>query len=233
VEAAEHRFDRLWGEHAGAVLRYAYQQVPRHEVDDVVAETFAVAWRRLDEVPDRALPWLLGVARGVAANARRAGRRRDALHLRVVRLPSAEVPDVAEIVDAQLDEAAAAALGRLSLRDRELLTLTAWQGLSPAEAADVLGCSRSTVNVRLHRARSRFRSCCSPPRASGPLSAPAPSMTDPQPTAPEVHDEPPVRRHDPSGPARPRGRPHGPCHRPPPRRPPRPQRVASADTARP
>lgn len=157
MEAEELRFDRLWAENAGAVLRYAYQQVPRHEVDDVVAETFAVAWRRLDEVPDRALPWLLGVSRGVAANTRRAHRRRDALHLRVIRLPTAEVPDVADIVDAELDEAAAAALGRLSGRDRELLTLIAWEGLSPAEAADVVGCSPSALHVRLHRARARFR----------------------------------------------------------------------------
>lgn len=173
VDAGELRFDRLWNENAGAVLRYAYRQVRRHEVDDVVAETFAVAWRRLDDVPERALPWLLGVARGVAANARRADRRRDALHLRIVRLPTSPAPDVGDLVDTGLDDATATALARMSQRDRELLTLLAWDGLTPAEAAEVTGCSRATFHVRLHRARTRFRELLLASERHGPPGAEA------------------------------------------------------------
>ena len=102
MDGAEDRFERLWRENASAVLRFACLRVPQSDVDDVVAETFAVAWRRLEEVPERGLPWLLEVARNVGANASRASRRRDALHLRVVRLPAANLePDVAKFVDVE------------------------------------------------------------------------------------------------------------------------------------
>ena len=133
------------------MLRYAARRVPAAEVDDVVAETFVVACRRLDAVPDPALPWLLGVARGVAAHAVRAANRRASLERRlaVVPPPVAQRPLVAEAV--------LQALARLSPSDRELLTLIAWDGLTPAEAAAALGCARGTLSVRLHRARSRLR----------------------------------------------------------------------------
>ena len=182
MDGAEDRFERLWRDNAPAVLRFACLRVPQSDVDDVVAETFAVAWRRLDEVPARALPWLLGVARNVGANAVRASRRRDALHLRVIRLPAADVePDVAELVDVELDPAAAEALARLPERDRELLTLLAWNGLTHQEAADVVGCSRGVFDVRLHRARARFRThlLTSTPRDPGTGAGPASSHPQP------------------------------------------------------
>jgi RNA polymerase sigma-70 factor (ECF subfamily) len=131
--------------------------VPPAEVDDVVAETFVVAWRRIGSMPDPALPWLLGVARGVAANTTRSANRRNALH---TRLASAEpAPDRAAALDGSDAESGSvmAALDRLSAADRELLTLIAWDGLTPAAAAQALGCSRATLAVRLHRARARLR----------------------------------------------------------------------------
>ena len=71
TEPGEARFDRLWADHAAAVVRYARRHVLPDDVEDVLAETFVVAWRRLDEIPEFGLPWLLGVARGVSANVRR------------------------------------------------------------------------------------------------------------------------------------------------------------------
>ena len=156
---AEHQFDRLWRDHAAAVLRYAHRRVPPSEVDDVVAETFVVAWRRLAEVPEHPLPWLLGVARGVSANVARSSRRREALERQVVsRRTLGVVPDIADgVADRQPDAVHLAALERLSTGDRELLTLLAWDDLSHDEAAQVMGCSRGALRVRLHRARRRFR----------------------------------------------------------------------------
>jgi RNA polymerase sigma-70 factor (ECF subfamily) len=55
-------------------------------------------------------------------------------------------------------DAALTALERLSASDRELLCLLAWDGLTPAEAAESLGVSSSTFAVRVHRARRRFDS---------------------------------------------------------------------------
>ncbi|MEU2351067.1 sigma-70 family RNA polymerase sigma factor [Modestobacter sp. NPDC049651] len=149
---SEQRFDQLWRDHAPAVVRYARRHVLPDDVEDVVAETFVVAWRRLDEVPPFGLPWLLGVARHVSANVRRGHRRRDALTERI----GAEPADDPAWPVGGADDTVTAALRRLSDTDRELLTLLAWDGLSHEEAAEALGCTRGALKVRLHRARRRF-----------------------------------------------------------------------------
>jgi RNA polymerase sigma-70 factor (ECF subfamily) len=151
--ADSERFERLWLDHAGAVLRYAARRVPGAFVDDVVAETFTVAWRRLPEVPDPALPWLLGIARGVAANQVRSSRRQTALAAKV----AAEPPRAPNRPYLTASTAILEAMATLSDDDREVLTLIAWDELEPREAAQVLGCSPAALRVRLHRARARLR----------------------------------------------------------------------------
>jgi RNA polymerase sigma-70 factor, ECF subfamily len=141
------RFEQVFDEHFRAVSAYARRRAAKAEAEDVVAETFLVAWRRLDEVPSDAKPWLLGVARRVLANQRRAAGRRLALAQRMAQERAAE-PEHRPILEA---------LERLSDSDRELLLLLAWDGLSTTEAAATLGCSRPAVKVRLHRARHRLR----------------------------------------------------------------------------
>lgn len=155
TEPGETRFDQLWADHAVAVVRYARAHVLPDDVEDVVAETFVVAWRRLEEVPEFGLPWLLGVARGISANARRARRRQGALHDRLVVLrETGQEPEDPWPLSG--DSTTIAALQALPDADRELLTLLAWDGLSQEEAAVALGCSRGALKVRLHRARRRF-----------------------------------------------------------------------------
>jgi RNA polymerase sigma-70 factor (ECF subfamily) len=148
--ARRRRFERVFDAHFRAVLAYAVRRGERAEADDVVAETFLVAWRRLDELPEDPKPWLLGVARGVLANQRRAAGRRAALgrrlaHEREAPVAALDQPPVLE------------ALARLPERDREVLLLVAWDGLSTDVAAAALGCSRTAMKVRLHRARRRLR----------------------------------------------------------------------------
>ena len=172
----EQRFDQLWRDHAPAVLRYARRHVLPDEVEDVVAETFVVAWRRLDEVPPYGLPWLLGVARHISANVRRGRRRQEALSDRI----AADLDDGPAWPEAGSDDAVTAALHRLSDADRELLTLIAWDGLSHAEAAEALGCSRGALKVRLHRARSRFAALLGSDTAASSPVAPVPTSC-PQP----------------------------------------------------
>ena len=76
------RFEALFREHHSAVQCYARRRVPPGVVDDIVAETFLVVWRRLDDVPEPALPWLLTVARNVAGTDRRGAVRRERLWLK-------------------------------------------------------------------------------------------------------------------------------------------------------
>jgi RNA polymerase sigma-70 factor, ECF subfamily len=82
------RFEALFRENADTVLAYATRRSDPDTAQEIVADTFAVAWRRLDVVPDPALPWLLGVARNVLANERRSRRRAEALMLRRFGSPS-------------------------------------------------------------------------------------------------------------------------------------------------
>lgn len=152
----EERFEELFRDHYGAVRCYALRRIPGDVAQDVVSETFLVAWRRLDDVPADARPWLYGVARRVMANLRRSADRSTALERRVAATATslAVSSDVGEnLGDAEIVRAA---LSRLSDRDREALTLVAWEELSGARAARAAGCTRAAFAVRLHRARARL-----------------------------------------------------------------------------
>jgi RNA polymerase sigma-70 factor (ECF subfamily) len=143
------RFEEIYREHVGAVAAYALRRAPREAAEDVVAETFLVAWRRLDRMPEEPLPWLYGVARRTLANHRRSAARRASLaHRLEIEAPPGSIGPV--------DERLLDALRVLRRRDREVLMLLAWEGLTPAEAAQVLGCSPVAYRIRLHRARKRL-----------------------------------------------------------------------------
>lgn len=147
------KFEELWDTHYRAVFAYCRRRLgDQHAASDATADAFLVAWRRLDEIPEPALPWLLGVARGVISNLHRGSRRRDALFTRLAAEPAGP-PSVSD------DEigAVSMAFNRLSPGDRDVLSLVAWEGLRPAEAAQVIGISAARFSVRLHRARRRLR----------------------------------------------------------------------------
>src|SRR5690349_21550445 len=82
-------FERVWDRDGPRVAAYVRRHVPPDDVQDVVAETFLHAWRRWDVVPQPPIAWLIGTARKVIGNSRRARRRRLALEDRIVLLGSA------------------------------------------------------------------------------------------------------------------------------------------------
>lgn len=151
----DRRFDALWRDHHLAVLAYARRRAPEPLADDVLSETFAVAWRRRGELPDDPGPWLIGVARRVLANRRRGDRRVGALRARLGREPAVCAPDPADLVGA--DHHFRDAFATLGDRDRELLALVAWEGMSVGEVSVALGVPAPMVSARLHRARGRLR----------------------------------------------------------------------------
>jgi len=152
------RFERLFRSHADAVRYYALRRTAPEDVDDVVADTFLVAWRRLDDVPAEPRPWLLMVARRVLANRRRADRRVVSLSSRLAQAsapgPTSNPDDATD--GTGLGSAVLAALEQLPEKEREAIRLLAWDELSTTDAATVLGCSRATLAVRAHRARRRL-----------------------------------------------------------------------------
>lgn len=122
------------------------------DADDLVAEVYLVAWRRLDEVRqlDHALPWLYAVAWRVHSNQQRSTRRRDALVSRLGSDPTSPSPATAPSDE---NEQVRQALARLAPRNQEILRLHCWENLNRTEIAAVLGISINAVTVRLHRAR--------------------------------------------------------------------------------
>lgn len=145
-------FDELFRQHAAAVHRYLVRRGAGPDAEDLAADVLTVAWRRRDELPaGMELAWLYRTAGFVLANHRRKGRP----------VPVAEVPDEPDpddpAVHAVRDERVREVLGRLSARDRQVLLLTAWEGVSGDDLAVVLGVSRGGADAALSRARARLR----------------------------------------------------------------------------
>jgi RNA polymerase sigma factor (sigma-70 family) len=156
-EDRRQRFDALFSVYGPDIVAYCgWRASSASDAQDAAADVFLTAWRRLDSVPEgeAARVWLYATARRVLANQRRSRRRHVALQERLAveaaSLPSAEPldPEPALVHEA---------LRRLGPRDREVLLLAEWEGLSPAQIGTVLGCLAVTARGRLHRARRRFR----------------------------------------------------------------------------
>jgi RNA polymerase sigma-70 factor, ECF subfamily len=145
------RFSRVFDAHYALVHAFAERRVGRDLADEVTAETFLVAWRRLEAVPAEPLPWLYGVARNVVLRQRRASALQATTH----ELISRERPGSVAEDDGEHD-ALWRAWEQLSDTDRDVLSLTAWEDLSVRDAARVLGVPASVFSVRLHRARRRL-----------------------------------------------------------------------------
>lgn len=154
MDHPQQRFTELYDRHYRHVLGYALLRAERQAAEDVVSETFLITWRRLREVPDPVLPWLLGVARNLLRKQQDSGLRGRALAARLADLAPAPEGDVADRV--AMRATALAALAELGDNDVEALVLVSWYGLTPAEAARVAGCTVKAFNVRLHRARRRL-----------------------------------------------------------------------------
>jgi RNA polymerase sigma-70 factor (ECF subfamily) len=149
----------LFEAHSRPILTYALRRVSEPaDAADVVADTFLVAWRRIDDVPvgDEARPWLYGVARRMLANRHRGDQRRRRLANRL-RDELAAMPHLADPDRTETAATVRQALSALSDDDRELLRLTGWEGLSPTDVAIAMSMPAATVRSRLHRARKRLR----------------------------------------------------------------------------
>ena len=150
---AVRRFTALYDELYPRVHAYAVSRSGRTLAEEVTSETFCVVWRRFRDLPEPPLPWILGIARNVLRENYRANARQESLTTELSNWTSS-VPDIGEAVEERTS--VLRGLAALPDADRELLTLVAWHGLSTEEAAKVIGCSKATYFVRLHRARKRL-----------------------------------------------------------------------------
>jgi RNA polymerase sigma-70 factor (ECF subfamily) len=154
VTARHIRFERLYEQHSDAVTRYCIRRTRNAALaDDACSETFLVAWRRLDDVPEEPLPWLFAVARRVVGNLVRGDARREALNRRLF-VTAGDAPVAVDELpgDPELE----AALADLREPEREALMLVYWVGLTTTEAARAMHATPAAVRVRLFRARRRL-----------------------------------------------------------------------------
>ena len=173
---AHTRFESLYLEHYRSIYSYVRRRVHDGpaDCDDLVADIFAVSWRRLDEVPSppEERLWLFGVARRRLLEHHRHQGSRSRLLTRLAAQPTPDGPALtsSDPVHLRLREA----LGELRPLDKEVLLLVVWDGLTHAEAAAVLGCSINAIALRMKRAKSRLRGALRrPPSFSSTDTSPA------------------------------------------------------------
>jgi RNA polymerase sigma-70 factor (ECF subfamily) len=150
-------FEALYQSTRVGLLRYLVRRCQdADEAADLLAETYLTAWRKLDAIPagEAARLWLFGVARNLLLRSARRRRVADALVERLAGELHAAQAGVA--AGEHGHDALRHALRTLSEQDREILMLTAWEGLAPREIARVIGSSANVVRIRLHRARARL-----------------------------------------------------------------------------
>ena len=150
-------FENLYRTTRADLLRYLVRRCrDAEEAADLLSETYVTAWRKLDAIPDEAAQlWLYGVARNLVLQNLRRRRVADALAQRLadaMRTAQGTLPE-----PDPRSHPLQLALAELSERDREILTLNAWEGLTPRQIAVVMGTSANVVRIRLHRARTRVQ----------------------------------------------------------------------------
>ena len=152
LAAKEQAFIDLHAQHSAQVYRYiAYRIADPHRAEELAADVFRIAWeKQLPEPPG--IGWLLAAARNVLGNEYKGRRRRQELVERLTDEARLHLPGP----DTEERAAVAEVLVQLRERDREVLMLSYWDGLTTAELAEALGCSPSAAAVRLHRARRAF-----------------------------------------------------------------------------
>ena len=142
------------------------------EAADLLSETCMTAWRKLDAIPagESGTLWLYGVARNLLLQNVRRRRVADALVQRpadAMRTAQGTLPG-----PDPRSHPLRLALCELSSRDREILTLNAWEGLTPRQIAVVMGTSAIVVRIRLHRARTRRKGQLDLPQDAPPGPVP-------------------------------------------------------------
>lgn len=152
-------FESLYEAVYADLLRFVQRRAHPDHSEDVVADAFMVAWRRLDDLPkhpENARAWLFGIARNVLLNDHRGAERRRALGVRLREIPASPLTDQdADLVVRRVD--LARAWSRLPEVHQEVLSLNVFEELRAPQAAAVLGISPVAFRMRLSRARRALR----------------------------------------------------------------------------
>ncbi|MFG3441208.1 RNA polymerase sigma factor [Nonomuraea sp. NPDC047897] len=155
-------FGELFRRHSPRLHAYVKRRLGRTLADDIVAETFATAFRQRRRFDGRSEfgAWLWGIASNLIAKHHRQETRMFRAFARTGVDPATD--GVAELVSERVVAAAhsprlAKALASLSAQDRSAILLLAWGELSYAEIAAILELPLGTIKAKIHRARTKLR----------------------------------------------------------------------------
>jgi RNA polymerase sigma factor (sigma-70 family) len=155
-------FDRLYRSSRDDVYAYVASLLrDGPAAEEVTAAAFERAYRKRSRFdPGRGEPraWLFGIARNAALDELRRRGRQAELTAEPADLSEAGVEESAEHSERRL--AVSAALATLARRERELIALKFFAGLSNAEIASVIGATESNAGTKLHRAVTKLREAC-------------------------------------------------------------------------
>jgi RNA polymerase sigma-70 factor (ECF subfamily) len=157
--AKKTHFESIYADHMLQVLAYCARRTRSADAADACAETFLVAWRRIDHVPpdSQALPYLYGIASRVVSNQLRSLNRRSRLDAKLRNLGVAPPVEPSTVVfQNSRDQEVAAAVNRLKPKDREIVMLYAWEDLSRDTIAEMMGMTRAAVDQRIHRSYQKL-----------------------------------------------------------------------------
>lgn len=165
VSTASIRFDSMYQEYRPRVLAYCLRRAKSADATDACADTFLVAWRRLDDIPPppETLPYLYGIAGGVLSNQMRALHRRSRLDAKLRNLGVAPPADPAALVlQSSRDREVVAAVNKLKAKDREIVMLYTWEDLPRDVIAGMMGMTRAAIDQRIHRSYERLAQLLGP-----------------------------------------------------------------------
>ena len=158
-------FESLYEEYRLQVLAYCARRTTSTDAADICSETFLVVWRRLRDIPrpPETLPYIYGIARRQLTNQMRTIHRRSRLEAKLQSLGVATVPDPSTVVlQSARNQEVVAAVRRLKPKDREIVMLVAWEELSRAVIAQMMGMTKTAVDQRIHRSYRRLAQILDP-----------------------------------------------------------------------
>ncbi len=144
-----------YADHVREILAYCLRRTGQPEAHDAVAEVFAIAWRKISELPEEpeTLPWLYGVAANVLKNQSRSSNRTRNLRVKIgSQAPERDPGPETQAIDRAIHTEVVQAISYLKPKYRDVIRLVEWEGLSRTDVAEILGISRAAVDQRFHRA---------------------------------------------------------------------------------
>jgi RNA polymerase sigma-70 factor (ECF subfamily) len=154
-------FEHLFNSYAKSVRAFIWRRsngldVGVSSVDDIEADVWTIAWARKDAAPtelELELPWLFQIARHVLANHIRKNVTRRKISNT---LNPDELTSLAADALVLLNEEIVGVFSVLNASEREVMALTVWEGLKPAQISVVLGVTPNAVSIRMNKARKKI-----------------------------------------------------------------------------